>query len=103
MLRLLYVFAVLSLLFWTVAHDGRWPWQPAPTHGPEWCEAHDAPKPEGRDLRSPPGDDHLALRVEAVVEGISVPVLGLNELIANKKATGRDKDRADVEGLQGKS
>ena len=42
-------------------------------------------------------------RVEAVVEGVPVPVLGRNELIANKTASGRDKDRADVKGLQGKS
>ena len=42
-------------------------------------------------------------RVEAVVEGVPVAVLGLNELLANKNASGRDKDRADVKGLQGKS
>lgn len=38
------VFAVLGVLFWTVAHDGRWPWQPEPVHGPDWCEAHASPK-----------------------------------------------------------
>ena len=42
-------------------------------------------------------------RVDAVVEGVPVAVLGLNELIANKKASGRDKDRADIKGLEGKS
>lgn len=42
-------------------------------------------------------------RVEARVEGVQVPVLGMSDLIANKKASGRDKDRADVKGLQGLS
>ncbi len=38
------VFAGLALLFWAAAHDGRFPWQPPPERGVEWCEAHDAPK-----------------------------------------------------------
>lgn len=42
-------------------------------------------------------------RVEEVVEGVLVPVLGLEALVKNKKASGRDKDRADVKGLGGKS
>jgi hypothetical protein len=42
-------------------------------------------------------------RVEEVVEGVLVPVLGLKELVRNKKASGRDKDRADVKGLDGKA
>lgn len=42
-------------------------------------------------------------RVAAVVEAVRVPVLGMNDLIANKKASGRDRDRADVKGLEGKS
>ena len=41
-------------------------------------------------------------RIEDVVEGVLVPVLGLEELLKNKRATGRDKDRADVRGLDGK-
>ena len=41
-------------------------------------------------------------RVEEVVEGVLVPVLGLEALVRNKKASGRDKDRADVKGLDGK-
>ena len=41
-------------------------------------------------------------RVEAVVEGVPIFVLGLDDLIANKKASGRDKDLVDVKGLQGK-
>jgi hypothetical protein len=44
-----------------------------------------------------------ANHVEDVLEGVRVPVLGLAELIANKRATGRDKDRVDVKGLEGKS
>lgn len=42
-------------------------------------------------------------RIAAVVEAVRVPVLGMNDLIANKKASGRDRDRADVKGLEGKS
>lgn len=42
-------------------------------------------------------------RVEGTLEGVQVPVLGVDDLIANKRASGRDKDRADVKGLQGKS
>lgn len=40
-------------------------------------------------------------RLEAPVEGVRVPVLGLEDLLTNKQATGRDKDRADVKGLGG--
>jgi hypothetical protein len=39
--------------------------------------------------------------VEGQLEGVSVPVLGLDDLLENKRASGRDKDRADVKGLQG--
>jgi hypothetical protein len=42
-------------------------------------------------------------RVEAEIEGVRVAVLGLDDLIANKKASGRDRDRADVKGLEGRS
>lgn len=42
-------------------------------------------------------------RVEGELEGVRVPVLGLDDLVTNKKASGRDKDRADVNGLRGKS
>jgi hypothetical protein len=41
-------------------------------------------------------------RIERVLEGVSVPVLGLSELVANKRATGRERDRADLKGLEGK-
>ncbi|HEY9226396.1 MAG TPA: DUF6036 family nucleotidyltransferase [Gemmatimonadaceae bacterium] len=42
-------------------------------------------------------------RVEEVIEGVRVPVLSLRDLKENKRASGRDKDRADVKGLEGKS
>ena len=42
-------------------------------------------------------------QVEGVLEGVRVPVISLQDLIANKLATGREKDRVDVKGLQGKS
>lgn len=42
-------------------------------------------------------------RVEEVIEGVRVPILGLTDLVANKRASGRDRDRADLKGLQGKS
>lgn len=44
-----------------------------------------------------------ANRVEDVLEGVKVPVLGLADLIVNKLATGRERDRGDVKGLEGKS
>jgi hypothetical protein len=42
-------------------------------------------------------------RIEDVVEGVRVPLLGLDDLLANKRATGRVKDLADVKGLEGRS
>lgn len=44
-----------------------------------------------------------ANRVDDVVEGVRAPVLGLADLIANKTAAGRDKDRADVKGMTGQN
>jgi hypothetical protein len=38
--------------------------------------------------------------VDATVEGMTVPVLGRPELIANKRASGRGKDLVDLEWLQ---
>lgn len=38
-------------------------------------------------------------RREHLVRGLSVPFLGRDTLIANKRATGRTKDRADLEAL----
>lgn len=40
-------------------------------------------------------------RVEGELEGVTVPVLGLDDLLTNKRASGRDKDKSDVKGLQG--
>jgi hypothetical protein len=45
-------------------------------------------------------DAAFANRVEANVEGMTVPVLGRRELIANKRASGRGKDRVDLEWLE---
>jgi hypothetical protein len=42
-------------------------------------------------------------RTEAMLEGVRVPVLSLEDLITNKRASGRDKDRVDVKGLEGRS
>jgi hypothetical protein len=42
-------------------------------------------------------------RVEGELEGVRVPVLALGDLVKNKLASGRDKDRVDVKGLEGKS
>ena len=44
-----------------------------------------------------------ANRIEAVVDGVRVPVISLSDLIENKRATGREKDRADIKGLKGES
>lgn len=41
-------------------------------------------------------------RVEGTLEGVRVQVLGVDDLIVNKRASGRDKDRADVKGLEGR-
>ncbi len=35
-------------------------------------------------------------RTEITVEGLRVPVLGLEEFVRNKRASGRPKDRADL-------
>jgi len=41
-------------------------------------------------------------RCEVVeLEGVSFPVLSRDDLIANKRATGRKKDALDVEWLEG--
>ena len=42
-------------------------------------------------------------RVEGDLEGVLVALLGRRELIRNKLATGREKDRVDVRGLEGKT
>lgn len=39
-------------------------------------------------------------RVDATVQGVTAPVLGRLELIANKRASGRSKDLVDLEWLE---
>jgi len=41
-------------------------------------------------------------RIEETLEAVRVPVLGLDDLLRNKCATGRNKDLADISGLLGK-
>ncbi|HEX6049148.1 MAG TPA: nucleotidyltransferase [Gemmatimonadaceae bacterium] len=48
-------------------------------------------------------DDAWTNRLDALVEGVRVPVIALDDLVANKQASGREKDRADVKGLRGRS
>ena len=44
-------------------------------------------------------DDCYRRRVVVEVEGTSIPFIALDDLLLNKKAAGRAKDAADVEGL----
>jgi hypothetical protein len=41
-------------------------------------------------------DDAWPDRMTVVIDGLSVPVIGLRQLYANKLASGRDKDRQDA-------
>ena len=41
-------------------------------------------------------------RIEVELDGLTVPVIGRDQLIANKKATGRPRDLLDVEWLEGR-
>ena len=45
-------------------------------------------------------DDAWPGRYEAPIEGLSVPVIGREHLIQNKRAAGRPKDLADVAWLE---
>jgi hypothetical protein len=45
-------------------------------------------------------EDARARRLLLEIEGVQVPVLGRDDFIANKRATGRLKDLADIEGLE---
>lgn len=47
-------------------------------------------------------DDAWPNRTETQVDGLAVMVLGREQLLQNKKATGRPKDLADVAWLEGK-
>jgi hypothetical protein len=42
-------------------------------------------------------------RIDRVLEGVPVPILGLHDLRDNKRAAGRERDLADLKGLEGKS
>jgi hypothetical protein len=39
-------------------------------------------------------------RIEGTLEGVVVPVLSLSDLRDNKRAAGRERDRADLKGLE---
>jgi len=39
-------------------------------------------------------------RVVLTIEGVKIPVIGLDDLITNKRASGRPKDLMDVENLE---
>ena len=45
-------------------------------------------------------DPCYARRIQASIDGISVTVISKEDLLANKRSTGRAKDAADVEQLQ---
>lgn len=47
--------------------------------------------------------DAWSRRTEGTLEGVRVPVLGLDDLRTNKRASGRVKDRADLKGLEGRN
>jgi len=45
-------------------------------------------------------DDAYQQRQIIEMEGLSIPILSLGDLIKNKRATGRDKDRLDADQLE---
>ncbi|MFC1794313.1 nucleotidyltransferase [Planctomycetota bacterium] len=45
-------------------------------------------------------DEAYKQRQIVEMEGLSIPILSLGDLIKNKRATGRDKDRLDVDQLE---
>lgn len=45
-------------------------------------------------------DDAFKQRQIIEMEGVSVPIISLGDLIRNKRATGRDKDRLDADQLE---
>lgn len=47
-------------------------------------------------------DEAWSSRAEEEVSGLKIPFLGRAALVRNKRATGRTKDLADVELLEGK-
>jgi len=45
-------------------------------------------------------DDAHRQRQIVEIEGLSIPILSLGDMIRNKRATGRDKDRLDADRLE---
>jgi hypothetical protein len=45
-------------------------------------------------------DEAYRQRQIVEIEGLSIPILSLGDLIRNKRATGRDKDRLDADNLE---
>jgi len=45
-------------------------------------------------------NDAYQQRQNVEMEGLSIPILSLGDLIKNKRATGRDKDRLDADQLE---
>lgn len=45
-------------------------------------------------------DEAWPSRVHVTIDGVTVPVIGKAQLIANKRAVGRLQDLADVEALE---
>lgn len=43
----------------------------------------------------------MADRIEADLEGLRVPLIGYEDLVRNKEATGRERDLADIKRLRG--
>ena len=83
----------------------------APLEGLDACDLLD----DEANLRFGPAEDHIDLlasiggmpfdrvwrnRVEAVVEGLTIPFISKADLIENKRQTGRLRDLADVEELE---
>jgi len=48
-------------------------------------------------------DDAFARRIVGALLGVAVPVIGLSDLIANKRASGRPKDLVDLDVLQSRA
>jgi predicted nucleotidyltransferase len=48
-------------------------------------------------------DEAYQQRQVVEIEGMPVPILSLKDLVRNKRATGRDKDRLDADRLEKKS
>ena len=45
-------------------------------------------------------DEAFARSIEAIIDGMAIRVLSVEDIIINKKATGRTKDLADAEALE---